>query len=176
MLDYFDAFLIGLTATPSKQSFGFFNKNLVMEYGRPQAVIDGINVDHQVFKIRTRITGQGSTIQAGFTVEKRDRQTRAQRWEQLDEDLPYTATQLDNEVVATDQIRTVVRQFKESLFTTIFPGRSIVPKTLVFAKDDAHAENIVEIIRQEFGEGNDFCQKITYKVTGVSPEQLSAKS
>ncbi len=75
-------------------------------------------------------------------------------------------------MVVESQIRTIVRTFKERLFTEIFPGRSEVPKTLIFAKDDAHAENIVEIVRDEFGRGNDFCQKITYKVSGVKPEDL----
>jgi type I restriction enzyme, R subunit len=43
------------------------------------------------------------------------------------------------------------------------PGRTDVPKTLIFAKDDSHAEDIVQNIREEFGKGNDFAQKITYR-------------
>ncbi|ACZ39517.1 type I restriction-modification enzyme R subunit C-terminal domain-containing protein [Sphaerobacter thermophilus] len=172
VLEYFDAYLIGLTATPSKQTFGFFNQNLVMEYSYPQAVADGVNVDHDIYRIRTRITESGSTIEAGMYVEKRDRLTRAARWEQLDEDLAYDAADLDRAVVAPDQIRTVIRTFRDRLFTEIFPGRSHVPKTLIYAKDDAHAEEIVQIVREEFGKGNDFCQKITYKTTGVRPEDL----
>ena len=101
----------------------------------------------------------------------RDTKTRAQRWEQLDEDLTYSATQLDRDVVTPSQIRTVIRTFRDRLFTDIYPGRTIVPKTLIFAKDDSHAESIVEIVREEFGKGNDFCQKITYKVSGKSPEE-----
>jgi type I restriction enzyme R subunit len=174
VLEYFDAYLIGLTATPAKQTFGFFNQNLVMEYTRRQAVADGINVDHNVYRIRTRITERGSTIEAGQVVPKMDRLTRRQRWEELDEDFSYTAVQLDQEVVSESQIRTVIRVFKEKLFTEIFPGRTEVPKTLIFAKDDAHAENIVKIVREEFGRGNAFCQKITYKVAGVKTEDLIA--
>src|SRR5574341_1380467 len=83
VLEYFDAYLIGLTATPSKQTFGFFNQNLVMEYGHEQAVADGVNVGFEVYSIRTRITQQGSKIDAGFYGDKRDRQTRKNRWEQL---------------------------------------------------------------------------------------------
>lgn len=74
--------------------------------------------------------------------------------------------------MAEDQIRLVVRTFKERLFTEIFPGRTEVPKTLVFAKDDSHAEDITRIIREEFNRGNDFCQKITYRTTGSRPEDL----
>ena len=174
VLDYFDAFIVGLTATPNKQTFGFFNKNLVMEYGHERAVADGVNVDYQVYRIRTAITEQGSTIEPGFVVGKRNRQTRAKRWAQLDAELTYGANQLDRDVVAPDQIRTVIRAFKDALFTELFPGRTEVPKTLVFAKDDSHADEIVQIMREEFGKGNDFAQKITYKTTGAKPEDLIA--
>ena len=107
-------------------------------------------------------------------MDKRDRLTRKLRWEQLDEDLEYKPTQLDRDVVAKDQIRTVIKTFKERLFEDIFPGRTEIPKTLVFAKDDSHAEDIVDIIRDEFGKGNDFCKKITYRTTGEKPEDLIA--
>ena len=173
VLEYFDAGIIGLTATPSKQTFGFFNQNLVMEYSRQRAVADGVNVDGQVYRIRTAITEGGSTVEAGFYVDRRDRLTRQRRWEELDEDLTYGANQLDREVVSESQIRTVVRTFRDRLFTEIFPGRAEVPKTLIFAKDDSHAEDIVRIAREEFGKGNDFCQKITYRTVG-KPEELIA--
>ena len=166
-LEYFDAYIIGLTATPSNQTFGFFNRNLVMEYNRAQAVADGVCVDFDVYNIKTKITEQGSTVQAGYYVDKRDRKSRRVRWEQLNEDLSYAPNQLDYAVVAEGQIRTIVRTFKEKLFTEIFPGRTVVPKTLVFAKDDSHADDIVRIIREEFGKGNDFCEKITYRTSTV---------
>jgi type I restriction enzyme R subunit len=174
VLEYFDAFIIGLTATPNKQTFGFFEQNLVMEYSRQRAVADAVNVDGQVYRIRTAITEGGGKVDAGYFVDKRDRLTRKRRWEELDDDLVYTANQLDRDVVAEDQIRTVLRTFRDRLPTDIFPGRTEVPKTLIFAKDDSHAEDIVRIAREEFGKGNDFCQKITYKVTGVKPEELIA--
>lgn len=170
--EYFDAFLVGLTATPAKQTFGFFHRNLVMEYSRTRAVADGINVDGEVFRIRTQITEDGSTIDAGYSVGKRDTLTRALRWEQLDEEFSFSGSDLDRSVVAPDQIRTIIRAFRDRLFTEIFPGRREVPKTLIFAKDDSHAEDIVRIVREEFGKGNEFCKKITYKVSGVKPEDL----
>jgi len=174
VLEYFDAYLIGLTATPAKHTFGFFNKNLVMEYGHERAVADSVNVDFEVYRIRTKITEQGSTIEATDEpiLGKRDRLTRTTRWEAPDEDVTYGADDLDRHVVARDQLRLIVRTFKERLFTEIFPGRREVPKMLIFAKDDSHAEDIVEIVRDEFGRGNDFCQKITYKTTGKPPAVL----
>ena len=174
VLEYFDAFLIGLTATPSKQTLGFFGQNLVMEYTHEEAVADNVNVDSDIYRIRTEITEQGATVEAGQYVDRRDRRTRQVRWEQLDEDLTFTPNQLDRDVVSEDQIRTVIRTFRDKLFTEIFPGRTEVPKTIIFAKDDSHADDIVRIVREEFGKGNDFCQKITYRTTGVPPEQLIA--
>jgi type I restriction enzyme R subunit len=145
-----------------------------MEYSRQRAVADGVNVDGQVYRIRTRITEGGSTVEAGYYVGKRDRKTRRERWEQLDEDFEYSASQLDESVTAESQIRTVIRAYRDRLFTDLFPGRTETPKTLIFAKDDNHAEEIVRIAREEFGKGNDFCQKITYRVSGVKPEDLIA--
>ena len=79
MLEYFDAYLIGLTATPTKQTFGFFNQNLVMEYGHEQAVADGVNVNYDVYRIRTEITEAGTKVEAGYYVDVRDKRTRARR-------------------------------------------------------------------------------------------------
>ena len=163
VLEYFDAHLIGLTATPSKQTFGFFNQNLVMEYNHERAVADGVNVNYDVYRIQTEITAQGAKIEANYLVDKRDRLTRKVRWERLDEEFQYDASQLDRDVVAPDQIRTVLQTFRDKLFTEIFPGRDQVPKTLIFAKDDSHADDIVRICREVFDKGNDFCQKITYR-------------
>jgi type I restriction enzyme, R subunit len=172
VLEYFDAYLIGLTATPGKQTFGFFHQNLVMEYNHEMAVADGVNVNYDVYRIKTAITEAGSKVEAGYYVEKQERDTRKTRWEELDDDFAYDPNQLDRDVVTPDQIRTIVRTFRDKLFGEIFPGRTEVPKTLVFAKDDNHAENIVEILREEFGKGNDFAQKITYRTTGDTPQNL----
>jgi len=172
VLEYFDAYLIGLTATPSKQTLAFFHQNLVMEYNHQQAVIDRVNVDYDIYRIRTKITESGSTVESGVNIDKRDRLTRAKRWELLEEEFSYDPSALDRSVVSMGQIRTIVREFRDKLFKEIFPGRTEVPKTLIFAKDDSHADDIVEVVRQEFGKGNDFCQKITYRTTGKKPEDL----
>lgn len=172
VLDYFDAFVIGLTATPNKQAFGFFNQNLVMEYTHEQAVADQVNVDFDVYRIRTQMTESGGTVEAGLVTEFRDRKTRARRWQQLDEDVSYGSEALDRAVVAKDQIRTVLETFRDRLFTEIFPSRTEVPKTLIFAKDDSHADDIVQIVREVFGKGDDFAAKITYKATGRKADEL----
>jgi type I restriction enzyme R subunit len=172
VLEYFDAHLIGLTATPTKQTFGFFKQNLVMEYSHEMAVADGVNVDFTVYKIQTAITKGGSTIEAGEFVGFRNRQTRSVRWDAADEAIEYSAGQLDRAVIAEDQIRTVIRTFKDKLFTELFPGRSTVPKTLIFAKDDSHADDIVQIVREVFGKGNQFATKITYRTHDGKADDL----
>ncbi len=174
VLEYFDATLIGLTATPSKQTLGFFNNNLVMEYNHERAVVDGVNVGYDVYRIKTRIGEAGGHVDAGFYVDYRDKASREVRWGQLDEALEYSASDLDRSVVAKDQIRTVVRTYRDKLKSDLYPGRTEVPKTLIFAKTDSHAEDIVEIVREEFGKGNEFCKKITYRTAEKAEDLISA--
>ena len=176
VLEYFDAFLIGLTATPSKSTIGFFNKNLVMEYGHEEAVADNVNVDFDVYDIRTKVTKSGNVIPKGETIVKRDKRTRKKRWENLEDEIQYNSEELDRTVVSKDQIRTIMKTFKDKMLPTVFPSRDLkqgwVPKTLIFAKDDSHAEDILEIVREVFAEGNDFAVKITYRTEGINPQQL----
>ncbi|WGK70021.1 type I restriction-modification enzyme R subunit C-terminal domain-containing protein [Candidatus Haliotispira prima] len=177
VLDYFDAFLIGLTATPDKRTFGFFNKNVVSEYTYEESVTDGVNVPYDVYTIETKISQKGETIKAGWYVGRRDKLTRKERWEEEDEDTEYKRNDLDKKVVNPDQIRTIVREYKRALKMEIFPnrvdakGEYEVPKTLVFVKTDSHADDIIKIIREEFNEGNDFCKKVTYK-TDEDPKSV----
>ena len=170
VLDYFDAFLIGLTATPDKRTFGFFNENVVSEYTYEESVTDGVNVPYDVYTIETEVSTKGGLIEAGWFVDRRDKLTRKKRWQQEDEDTEYKRNDLDRKVVNPSQIRNIIKEYKRALKTEIYPnrvdkdGEYEVPKTLVFAKTDSHADDIIKIIREEFDEGNDFCKKVTYKI------------
>ncbi|WP_339619819.1 DEAD/DEAH box helicase family protein [uncultured Marinimicrobium sp.] len=161
VIEYFDAYLIGLTATPDNRTYGFFKKNVVSEYDHEKAVADGVNVGNEVYLIETKKTQSGGVIEAKQQVGKRERLTRKHRWETQDEDEAYSGKQLDRDIVNPDQIRTVIRTFKDQL-SEIFPGRQEVPKTLIFAKTDSHADDIIHTVREEFGESNAFCKKITH--------------
>ena len=176
VLEYFDAFIIGLTATPSKQTFGYFNRNIVAEYPYERSVADGVNVDYQVLRIKTEISENGGKIEKNFPVPLRDKKTRKITYEQLDEDLEYKKNDLDRSVLVPNQIRTIMECYRDTIYTELFPERepnlAWTPKTLIFAKDDNHAEEIVRITREVFAQGNDFCKKITYNVTGEKPEEL----
>lgn len=172
VLEYFDAFTIGLTATPSLHTLGFFGKNLVAQYPYERSVVEGVNVGFDIFRIRTEIGERGSTIKAGYDLPIRDKRTRAERYETLDADFTYTPEQIDRSVLVPNQIRTVLETYRETLFAELFPGRTEVPKTLIFAKDDHHAEEITNLVREVFGKGNDFAKKITYKTDGGDPEAI----
>ena len=167
VLEYYDAFEIGLTATPDKRTIGYFDQNLVSEYSHEMAVADGVNVGYEVFIIDTKVTQQGATLWKGEYIEHRERLSRRKRMELQDEDEEYSKQQLDKDVVNPNQIRTIIRTFKEHL-PSIFKdrydknGNFEVPKTLIFAKTDSHANDIIDIVREEFAEENKFCKKITY--------------
>jgi type I restriction enzyme R subunit len=163
VLDYFDAFLIGLTATPDKRTFGFFNENVVAEYSYEQSVADGVNVGYDVYVIETEITRKGGEVKAKAWVDHRDRLTRKRRWSQIDEDAVYTGQELDRSMVNPSQIRWVIQEMKRAVEREIFPNRQEVPKTLIFAKTDSHADDIIQIVREVYGQGNAFCKKVTYK-------------
>jgi len=162
VLDYFDAFQVGLTATPDDRAYGYFNHNIVSDYGHEKAVADGVNVGNEIYTIETQVTNEGTKLVAQQLVEKRERMTRKRRWAFQDEDELYSSKKLDDKIVVPDQIRTIIKTFRDNL-PEIFPGRSEVPKTLVFAKTDSHADDIIKIVREEFAESNAFCKKITYK-------------
>ena len=167
VLEYYDAFEIGLTATPDKRTIGYFNQNMVSEYSHEMAVADNVNVGYDVFIIDTKITTEGAKLWKGEYIEMRERLSRKKRMELQDEDEEYSSRQLDKDIVNPNQIRTVIRTFREHL-PTLFPerydtdGTFEVPKTLIFAKTDSHADDIIQIVREEFAEENKFCKKITY--------------
>ncbi|MBP9118245.1 MAG: DEAD/DEAH box helicase family protein, partial [Methyloversatilis sp.] len=173
VLDYFDAFLIGLTATPDKRTFGFFNENIVAEYTYEQSVADGVNVGYDVYEIETEVTKKGGELKAREFIDHRDRLTRRKRWAQTEEDEAYTGRELDRSVVNPSQIRRVIETMKQAVETQIFPNRRETPKTLIFAKTDSHADDIIQIVREVYGQGNAFCKKVTYR-TDEDPDSLLA--
>ncbi len=207
VLDDFDAFQIGLTATPDNRTFGYFEQNLVSEYGYQKAVEDGVLVPYNVFEIETKITKEGSKISLGEYIDTREKLTRKKFWNKLDEDVEYSAKQLDDKVVNPNQIRLIIRAVRDAL-PTIFPDRYVassqpsprgegaapsavstpsprgegrgeavfeVPKMLIFAKSDSHADDIIQIVRKEFAEENKFCKKITYR-SNEGPEKEEPKT
>ncbi len=232
VLDYFDAFQIGLTATPDNRTFGYFDKNIVSDYGYKKAVEDGVLVPYNVFEIETKITKEGAKISIGEYIDRREKLTRKKFWNQLDEDVEYSNKQLDDKAVNVNQITLIIQAFRDAL-PAMFPDRYTsppaplqqvgegrpnaqplpvndsanhidssqseprsdaqlspstallgrgpgggvfeVPKTLIFAKSDSHADDIINIVRREFAEENKFCKKITYR-TAEGPDKEDPKT
>lgn len=174
VLDYFDAFLIGLTATPDRRTFGFFHENIVAEYSYEQSVADGVNVGYDVYEIETELTRKGSAVKQGWWIDHRDRATRRKRWAETEEDTVYSSRELDRSVVNPNQIRKVIETMKMAVETTIFPKRKETPKTLIFAKTDSHADDIIQIVREVYGQGNAFCKKVTYRAEEDADSILSS--
>jgi type I restriction enzyme R subunit len=182
VLDYYDSFQIGLTATPDNRTYGYFNQNIVSEYNHEDAIADGVNVGHDDYFIETKITQQGAVIEKGEYIERREKLSRKRRWKMQDENEAYGANQLDKDVVNPNQIRLIIKTFKEML-PEIFKnekrydenGIFETPKTLIFAKTDSHADDIINIVREEFAGGNSFCKKITYKNSDEDPKSVLAQ-
>ena len=174
VLDYFDAYLIGLTATPDKRTFGFFNENIAAEYTYEQSVADGVNVGYDVYVIETEVTQKGAQLKAKEWVDHRDRATRKKRWAETEEDTDYTGKELDRSVVNTSQIRQVIQAMKTAVETQIYPHRKETPKTLIFAKTDSHADDIIKMVREVYGQGNAFCKKVTYRAEEDADSVLAA--
>lgn len=173
VLDYFDAGVVGLTATPTPMTLAYFDDNVIAEYTQEESVYDGVNVDQQLYRIRTRVGTEGATIEAGEWVKVRDKVTRSIDLRQVEDEFIYEPEKLDRAVVNYSQIRAVVRAFKERVCTDIFPGRDEVPKTIFFAKHDQHAEDILKVIWEEFGRGSEFAKKITYKAEGTVEQNVN---
>ncbi len=174
VLDYFkDAKVLGLTATPTPEAYAYFNKNIVEEYTYDESVVDGVNVPARVYRIKTEATLHGGTINQGEKVIEKAKKSNKKSEFITGDRIDYTPTQLDRSVVNQNQIETVLKAYRDSIYTDLFPERTLdwryVPKTLIFAKDDNHATQIVEMVKKVFGEcfkdnkvPNNFVQKITY--------------
>jgi len=173
VLEYFDAHLVGLTATPTPQTKGFFDQNLVSSYSFAKAVADGVNVDFDVVELLTDVHEEGAVIEAGTTVPILERASRRRRLEELEDDFAYSGRQLGRNVIAEDDIRTVLQTYRDN-WQRWFPGRKEIPKTLIFAVSEAHAEEVLKQAKEVFGRGDEFASKITYKSrqNGQNPDDL----
>lgn len=174
VLDYFSgASVLGLTATPTPEAYAYFNNNIIEEYTYGDSVVDGVNVPSRIYRIRTEVTEHGGEIKEGTRVVETSRKTGKTASYVAENTVIYEASQLDRSVTNKNQIRKVLTAYKDSIYTDLYPDRKenwgYIPKTLIFAKDDYHATEIVEAAKEVFGQSfdsgeapEDFVQKITY--------------
>lgn len=174
VLKYFkDAKILGLTATPTPEAYAFFNDNVIEKYTYDDSVVDGVNVPARVYRIKTEQTEHGGVINNGDIIVETTRNGDKVNEYVSKERIDFNSAQLDRSIVSPDQIRKNIKAFRDTIYTDIFPEREVlwkyIPKTLIFAKDDHHASEIVEIVKEVFSEkfkGSEvpekFVQKITY--------------
>lgn len=170
VLEYFDtARLVGLTATPVPETMAFFNNNRIVNYTLEKSIVDGVNVDCRVYRIRTQVTENGGAILKGEKVKEETRYTGDIKTIFNKEAKTYTSKELNRSVINPAQIKLVLSTYRDVIYTELFndPQREAnfdwLPKTLIFALNETHATNIVQIAKEVFGRTDDrFVQKITY--------------
>lgn len=161
--------MIGLTATPVPETLAFFNNNRIVNYTLEKSIIDGVNVDHRVYRIKTQATEDGGAIRIGDSFKQITRYTGTTKDIKNNEEATYTKEELNRSIVNPSQIKLILETFRDAVYTEMFvdPQREAnmdyLPKTLIYALNDAHASNIVKIAKEVFNRNDDrFVQKITY--------------
>ena len=174
VLDYFSsATVLGLTATPTPEAYAYFNNNIIEQYTYDDSVVDGVNVPPRIYRIITDVTEHGGTIEKGSKVIETAKRSGKSETHNAQTTVEYGSTELDRSIVNKSQIREVLMAYKKAIYEDLYPEREkkweYIPKTLIFAKSDSHATDIVEIAKEVFKTEfeNDelpenFVQKITY--------------
>lgn len=174
VLDYFDkAIVLGLTATPTPEAEAFFNKNIIEKYSYEQSVVDGVNVPSRIYRIETEITSGGGVTPTDKPIKITPKSGDASEEVIISNPIGFDASQLDRTVIVEDQIITVLETYRDAIYSELYPEREevweYIPKTLIFAKNDKHATEIVRLVQKVFSEKFDngevpenFVKKITY--------------
>lgn len=174
VLDYFSgATVLGLTATPTPEAYAYFNNNIIEQYTDEESVVDGVNVPPRIYRIITDVTAHGGTIEKGSKVIETAKKTGKSEMLAAQTTVEYGSAELDRSVVNKNQIKEVLMAYKKAIYEDLYPTRDkkweYIPKTLIFAKDDNHATEIVNIAQEVFKAEFDneelpenFVRKITY--------------
>lgn len=174
VLDYFSgAKVLGLTATPTPEAYSYFNNNVIEKYTYDDSVVDGVNVPSRVYRITTEVTEHGGTIEAGTEIIEAPKGKSETTTYAVTNTIEYAPTQLDRSVINRNQMKTVLTAYKNAIYTELYPEREVkweyIPKTLIFAKDDNHATEIVNVAKKVFGSEfengevpENYVKKITY--------------
>ncbi len=174
VLNYFkDAVILGLTATPTPEAYSFFNHNIIEKYTYEDSVIDGVNVPFRIYDIETKRSTQGGVIDKETSITEIIKKTKEENAFITNTNIVYSNKELDKTVIDRSQIRKVLSAYRDAIYTDLYPDREekweYIPKTLIFAKNDKHADEILIAVKEVFGEKfenncvpNGFVQKITY--------------
>ncbi len=150
----------------------------MVNYTLERSIVDGVNVDGRVYRIKTEATENGGAIRKGDVLRRETRYTGKVETIKNEETKNYTKEELNRSVINPAQIKLVLETFRDAVYTEMFtdpqrePIMDYLPKTLIFALNENHATNIVQIAKEVFGRtDNKFVQKITYS-SGNSDELI----
>jgi len=162
-LDHFDAIKIGLTATPAAHTKAYF-KDVVYRYEYQRAVQEGHLVDYDVVTIKSDVRMNGVFLNEGEQIGIVDPESGRELLDQVEDERQFDASEIEQKVTAPDSNRKILEEIRKyGLEHQERFGR--FPKTLIFAVNDlkhtSHADSLVDIARDVFGQGDAFVQKIT---------------
>lgn len=167
VLNYFStARIIGLTATPAPETLAFFDNNRVVNYTLEKSIADGINVDYRTYRIKTKVSEEGGTLHIGEEYIEHTNYTNTDKTKVVKEDSNYKKEELNRAVIDQAQIKLVLETYKKVVYTELYPNREpdfkYIPKTLIFAQRDKHADSIIEVAKEVFpNQSPNFIKKIT---------------
>lgn len=163
VLEYFDAIKIGLTATPASHSLSLF-KEVIYRYTTEQAIQDGYLVDYEAVKIKSDVRMSGIFLREGDSVGIIDTTTGEETYDELEDEREFPTEDIEKKITAPESNRKIIKEIAKHAYKHKEKTRRF-PKILIFAVNDlphtSHADQLVKICREEFGQGDDFVQKIT---------------
>lgn len=170
VIEYFDAVKVALTATPALHTTQIFGEP-VFTYSYREAVIDGWLVDHDPpYIINTDFIQNKARFKKGETIAKYDPETNELlNGSVLEDELDFEVAEFNKKIVLPDNTRKVLEEISSYL------NPESGEKTLIFAVNDAHADNIVDTLRdiyKPYGISNDAIMKITGKTAGGNKKKV----
>ena len=151
---YFDAPLVGLTATPKddidKNTYEIFelpNGRPIYHYDLKQAVADGYLVDFMSIETNLKFLDDGIRYDQ---LSEEGKQTYEDTFIRQDGDLPdsISSSALNDWVFNADTIRKVLDTFMANGIKIDYGSK--IGKTIIFAKNHNHAEKILDIFNKEY--------------------------
>jgi type I restriction enzyme R subunit len=172
-LDHFDAIKIGLTATPASHTTTYF-KDIVYRYEYERAVREGYLVDYDPVMIKSNVRLNGVFLNEGEQVGVVDPETGNEQLDLLEAERQFPSAEVEVKVTSPDSNRKILEEIKKYALKHEDQFKRF-PKILIFAANDlphtSHADELVEIARDVFGQGDSFVQKITGSPTVDRPLQ-----
>ncbi len=169
VIEYFDAFKIGLTATPALHTTDIFGKP-IYSYSYPEAVLDGYLNDHlPPIRIHTKLAEQGIKYAVNEEVKVYNPENNTIEMFNTPDELDFDVADFNRKVIAPEFTRQITKWLIES--DSIDPY--LPAKTLIFCVTDKHADEVVEALKTAIenyhGEVED---DAVQKITGASDKPL----